>query len=698
MKNSFFKEYYLYRLRELRGFFIASCVLSFLSGPLTFTALVIVQYFENTDYTGGYGLLSVVILGLYILMLTIPALILLGMIIPIASRRYLNRRACVDTMGALPITYKQRYWGDLLAELTAYAAPVAAGGLYMLAAAFAYANNGNNDVLFSDVKQTQLFLSSMALTLVFSCIGGLALSNLMAQCSGKIGSGIMYSVLIAFLLPTLVLSLGSIGAASAIGVDEMQAATDACSAVPPIGWLFYFFFAMSGDFFVEMRFALTSPIMFIILLAIIAAFVIGGYFIGKKRKPELVGESLMFEAASCAVSIGIAAAVMSIFLRNITSQSKASDYIVMLVVTFVIFMAFELLHRRKKIKIVGALIRYACVCAAGLGFFALMRLTSGLGAENYLPKPGSVSEVSISSGLRLNHYNEYVFDDKNAVKVVIDQHKELLDHKGMLSTGDDLVISYKLKNGMEITRRYDAKNKEAVTNFSKPLVDLPQKGNNPLNLLRDESIELSAAIKKRGKPAKTSTDPYYTPDSPTEYQIKPEKVSELRQLLISDIENNFRDYFTDSFEEGTSYGSLRVFYSYNYNGYEQKRLEYYHIEKEYARTIAFLEDPDNLITAAVSFDPENTYRIEYSFEGGNFQVRFSEDNNLPPELYALLTAKEPGEEYSERFSISCYEDLGTELGIKKSDEKRAAELFLNAVKNHKFDEDARFHNNDYPED
>lgn len=696
MKKSFFKDYYRYRLRELRGFFITSCVLSFMSGPLLLTGFVIMQSVEDVDYTGGYGLLSVMLMELYILMVTIPALILIGMIIPIVSRRHLNRKAYVDTMGTLPITYKQRYWGDLLAELTAYVTPVVVCGLYTVAAVYVYANNGKKDIFFGDMQHTQSFLSSAALTLIFSCIGGLALSNLIAQCSGKVGSGIMYSVLTAFLLPTIVLSLGITGSTSAIGVEKTHAAVDACLAIPPIGWSIKLFF--SGDFMdiFKSGFAVNSPILFCVLLAIIAAFIVTGYFIGKKRKPELVGESLVFEAAPCAVSIGIAAAVMSVFMANFRIKPKTSDFIIMLAATFVIFMAFELLHRRKKIRILRSLIRYACVCAAGLGFFALTRSTNGLGAEDYLPKPGSVSEVSIQSGDKT--YDEYIFDDKNAVKVIIDQHKDIIKSKDGLSTGNDLFISYKLKNGLEIAREYGTEDKSAVANFIEPLLKLPQKGDNPLNLLRDESIELNARISKN-IPPETIADPSYNPDYYiSSYIVKSEKISELRKLLLSDIENNFSKFLIDDDDSDESeYGSLRIFYFKNGNQY----LELYHIDKAYTQTVAFLENPDNLaIAAEASFDPENTYIIRYDFDGGSFRGRFSGSNNnpLPPELAAMFTSGESGEEFSERFDIKCYEDLGNRLFIKKADEKRAAALFLNAMKNYKFDEDVYFYGNASTED
>ncbi len=699
MKKSFFKDYYLYRLRGLRGFFIASCVLSFLSGPLMLTGLFIMV--ENTDQDGGFGAFYTLVLGLYILIVTVPALILLGMIIPMVSRRHLNRKAYVDTMGTLPITYKQRYWGDLLAEVTAYVAPVVVGGLYTLAVTFVYANVEDLP-LFGNMKDTQSFLSSAALTLVFSCIGGFALSNLIVQCSGKVGSGIMCSVLSAFLLPTIVISLGMIGAASAIGVDETRAASDACSAIPPIGWLVKIFINGELDDFFNarsVRFAVNSPILLSVLLAIIAAFIVGGYFIGKKRRSELVGESLVFETASCAVSIGIAAAVMSIFMVNLTSRSKASDYIIMLVVTFVIFMAFELLHRRKKIKVLGSLIRYVCVCAAGLGFFALMRSTNGLGAEDYLPKPGSVKEVSISFGLDRSTSDEYIFDDNNAVKVVIDQHRDILKSKDDLYTGVELVISYKLKNGLEVARGYNIHDDSIITNFSEQLLNLPQKGNNPLNLLRDESIELNARISKNVT-VETSTDPSNTPDysNTGSYIIKPEKMSELRKLLLNDIENNFSDFLIDDDNSDESeYGLLHVFYYEN----GQQNYELYHIDKAYTQTIAFLEDPDNLVVSVeASYDPENTYSIQYSFDGGSFNARFSASSNnpLPPELAALFTTEKPGEEYSERFEIRCYEDLGSRFFIRKADEKRAAELFLNAMKNYRFDEDVHFYGNTNMED
>lgn len=682
MKKSFFKDYVIYRIKRLSGFFIASCVLGFLSGPLQVTSLFVTNSLEDTINSGGWASFYTVILGLYILMLTVPALILLSMIIPIVTRRHLNRRAYVDTMGALPITYNQRYWGDLLSEFAAFISPLILCGIYVFAAINVYASSGRQDILTDDIELTRQLVVHAETALILSCIGGLALANLVAQCSGKRASGIMCSVLTAILLPTIVFSFRTIQSRYAIGISETDAAVHACSAIPPIGWVFTFF--LSGFDHIDDILRLYSPVTIGVTVLIIAAFIAGGYFIGRRRKPELVGNGFVYEKASYAVSVGIATAVMCVAILNFKNPPGISNYIVMLVVTLIAIAAAELLFWRKRIKILGTLIRYAAVCAVGLGFFALSRATNGLGEEDYLPKVDSISEVSIYSGMQMYASSEYVYDDKNAVNVILENHKALLEQKDELSTGGNLIIQYKLKNGSEVLRMYNVKSNDVLMDFTKPLLSMPQKGRNRLSLLKDESITMSGVTVSMVKNAlgygNGST-------SQPEYTVRPEKIPELRSALAADIEDNFRDFFLGKLDDNSLCGYIYM----NYFVQGEQHYANYRIDYEYTRTRAFLKDPDNFMTADdLSFDPEKLYKVKYDLDDGSFfEVTFSgDDNPLPPELYALFTAKQPGEEYSERFMIYCVNDVGAEFFIRKDDEKRAAEIFLNAVKNLKYDKDS----------
>ena len=450
MKTCFFKEYFRLKLKELNGFFITSSVLNLLCGPLQVTIISLVLWADKKDipFFNGYGSLAAVVLPLYLLFLTVPALLLLGIIIPITSRRMLNRRAYVDTLGALPLTFKQRYWGDLLAEYTAYLAPAVPAILYTIVMINTVIPNLTQEERTGEIIAC---VTSLAITLFLSYFAAIALANFMSQCCGKISSGLFYSIAVGILLPVIVMSFTVIAAENAVGVNATDAAINTGSAVPPFGVMLNLFMIF-GVLGVSSGFTAASHASFIAISLIIAAFIAGGYYVGKKRKAELVGQKFVFEAAASAISILIAASVLGIFLANSYEYSLAKGIAISLIVTFVVFAGFEVLHRGKAIKIVQSLVKYICVCAAGLGFFAIARYTHGFGVENRIPSANEVREVSVKIGVFSD--NEFNFNNEMAVEVVTREHKQLLELKNALSTGNYFIISYKLKNGDELKRMY----------------------------------------------------------------------------------------------------------------------------------------------------------------------------------------------------------------------------------------------------
>ncbi|MGN0682368.1 MAG: hypothetical protein ACI4JY_01715 [Oscillospiraceae bacterium] len=661
MKTSFFKEYFRLRLKELRGFFIASCVLNLLCGPLQVTTISLVLWADkgNIPFFNGYGSLAAIVLPLYLLFFTMPALLLMGIIIPITSRKMLNRRAYVDTLGALPLTFKQRYWGDLLAEYTAYLAPAVPSILYTIVMMNAVIPNLTQEEGTGEIIAC---VTSLAITLFLSYVAAIALSNFMAQCCGKISSGLFYSLATGVFLPVIVMCFTVIAAENAIGVDATDTAINAGSAVPPFGVLFSLFMIF-GVLGVSSGFSAASFASFIAIPLIIAAFIVGGYFVGKKRKAELVGQKFLFDAAASAISIIIAASVLGVFLANVYGYSLAKGIVIALIVTFVIFAGFEVLHRGKAIKLVQSLVKYVCVCAVGLGFFAIARYTHGFGVENRIPSANEVREVSVKMGLFYG--TEFNFNNEMAVEVVTREHKQLLKLKNALSTGNYFTISYKLKNGDELKRMYTTVDKGAFTTFAKNISNLPQTGNSRMTVLSDKSVDLSFVMTISSH----EENEYYKEQ---EFLVKPEKCDELREILMNEILIHCYD------ESNSIYCDLSA--QNNSNG----ERYYFPVNKTYSNTIEFLENPDNLTEYVTgSFNSTDNYNISLDYLGNDSSLSFGEDTGyyVPEELFALFTEKEADTEYSKIITI---QHNYKSLYIRKSDEKRAIELFFQAIQNRDF--------------
>lgn len=682
MKTSFFKDYFLYRLRALRPYFITSCILSFISGPVPLTILAIQSAISKNDssFLNGNGIFYAVTMSLYLLIPSIPVLIALGAIIPIASRKYLNHRDYADTFGALPLTYNQRYWGDLLSELAAYITPIIPAGIHSCIMMKIYMEN----IQDPNAGQTISLTIALFLSVLISALGAIALSGLVTQCCGKTGSGLMYTFIIGLLLPILVMEYGNVVENNALGIPRLDAAILACSAIPPFGLFFKVFVDISyGVNFIEETPSINSPLLLSVMLVIIAAWIVGGYFLGKKRRAELVGESFLFKVVSLIISVIAALSILGFFLAYIDFDEIDINVIIALVVTFIFFMGFEFLTKRRSMKFFKSLIIYGCAVVAGFGFAALMYFTESFGIGNHIPSINSVREIIIDSGY--NRRNEkYVFDDKDAMQVILDQHKKLLESKDQLDGGYGLEISYKLKNGTALTRRYYSENDSVFDEFFNEVMQLPQSGNNRFTILAREDIDLIMRVVFHSD---WSNDGYAF-----DYAVKPEKVPELKKALYEDIRDNFNDFIRNM--NGNDYfAEINTEYFEN----NQKSFDLYFIPFNYKRTIEFLSTPSNLTTSTrTEFNSTDKFKVYYTDDGVNIHMTFADEdgNRLPDEFCNMLSPKQPDTEYSEYFEIVISDGYHDALYIKKSDEERARELFFEALENYEFDNTDSFYNYD----
>ncbi len=690
MKTSFFKDYILYRMKGLLGFFITSCVLCLVGGPLPITIVSISLALENSlshSIFGGYFSFYGVILSGYAVAISIPVLITIAAIMPAVTRRYLNRRNCVDTFGALPLTYKQRYWGDLLAEIAAYVTPIIPAGIYTCIMMAVLVNNDRYQELEGFLGVTV----SVFFTVLICVAGAIALSGSMTQCCGKAGSGVLYTFIAGFAVPILTILFVNILENNALGITSLSMAYPACSAIPPFGALISAYTSLfDGDFSPD-KLAVNSPISLVVMLAIIAALIIGGYYIGKLRKAELVGEGMLFKPFSVLISAAAALTITGLIF-GLTFESDSGNAVIVIVVSFIIFMVFELITKRRGIRILKSVIIFVCAAAVMIGYNLLVRNTESFGLGDHIPSVNSVREITINFDYRNNgdHYidEELNFDDKKAMQIIIDQHKKLLNSKDKLSDGNSLEISYKLKNGATVTRSYYIKHtyETLIDEFLGEVLLLPQSGINRYTILTRDDIEVAVAAIYHSD---IMGDEGYA-----EHTVKPEKTDELRRLLYEDINDNFeefikkdfeKDYFAELYVDGKGYDE-DPYAASNIEGYR------YIIPYSYKRTISFLSDPANLVPPEETkseFSINDKFQIRYDHDGVEIFVNFPDKDKtpIPEELFNILTPEEEGVEYSERFEISFYnKDRGGNLYIRKSDEKRASEILFKVLENYKPEE------------
>ncbi|MGN0680076.1 MAG: hypothetical protein ACI4JS_10475 [Oscillospiraceae bacterium] len=635
---------------------------------------------DDYSFFNGKGFYFAIIVLLYVLIPSIPALIALGAIIPIASRKHLNHRDYADTFGSLPLTYNQRYWGDLLSELAVYITPIIPAGIHSCIMMKVYMEN----IQDTNAEKTLSLVIALFISVLISALGAIALSGFVAQCCGKTGSGLMYTFIIGLLLPIFVMEYGNIVENNALGIPRLDAALQACSTIPPFGIMLKALVDINyGYNLTEEIPTVNSPILLSVMLVIIAAWIAGGYFLGKKRRAELVGESFLFKAVSLVISVIAALSILGFFLTYIDFDGLDSIVIISLVVAFIFFMGFEFLTKRRKMKFLKSLIIYGCVVVAGFGFTALMHFTESFGVGNHIPNINSVREITIDSGYSHNG-GEYVFDDKDAMQVIIDQHQKLLESKDRLRSGYTIKISYKLKNGTSLTRKYDSYSFDdtIIDDFINKVFLLPQSGSNRFTILARDDIDLKMRVHSES----VSSDE----EIAGRYTVKPEKVVELRKALYEDISDNPSVFLTDGEQ---SWGSINVEYYEN----KQKQFGYYIIFNEYTRTIEFLSNPDNLTTSTrTEINSTDKFILYYNDDGVCIHMNFADKdrNRLPDEFYNLLSPKQPDTEYSEYFEVLITDNSQDTLFIKKSDEERARELFFEALESYELDSADSFYNID----
>ncbi len=182
------------------------------------------------------------------------------------------------------------------------------------------------------------------------------------------------------------------------------------------------------------------------------------YILYKKRKIEACGDVAAFKVfkpiLKYAVVAGVAIAVFGILVSM--NMGAFAMFVVAATLTAITYFAAEMLMNKSfkifKTSYKGYLGFLVC-CAVFIGFFAY---TDVFGYETRIPKPEEIAEAGVPG--RWSKKDELIFDDPQLIDDTIAIHQEIISdipvRKPDVGENRYMGISYKLKNGKQLHRRY----------------------------------------------------------------------------------------------------------------------------------------------------------------------------------------------------------------------------------------------------
>lgn len=625
LKRSFFREYFFYKLRGTLGIGITSAVLGFIACTLSgIVALSWLKGIENdfNNINNDYGSLpfTAMVGGLV-------GLAILALVTPIVSFKYYRSRSSMDTLGCLPITYGQRFWGDYLSGLAAIVAPfsvMAAIGGIPLAMAQPVINRVKEiskrmSTLDNSDKSFLLFGIKMYFVMLIIIVAAYSITTLVTSCCGKAGSMGLYSVIALPIIPAIVSLYGTFTLNNSVGILPEREINTGLSCFPPVGTFIYLIYAMRNfGYYSDSKFTIIpSAATVIVSLLFIAVIIAAAYFIGRKRKTERVGNSFVVNAMYHILTLLMVLAVIGVYFSvNSILGLDLTKILIGAVIALVFYLILELIQYRKFKTIWKSLIRYACVAVVGFGFLFAAVKTHGFGIGTHLPDQNNIEEITIQSrefGNGGSGVGTVKYRAENAISAILTENQRLIDNYDLVNTGSgfkndyEIEFTYNLKNGKTVSRYYRIKDDDFRADVVEEIRKQPSYEIERLGVLnRDDLTGLKMSF--------IPFDDNSNPQNEDSVQIKDEKIPELVERLRYDIINSESDRDDIGMFVATLPDDWKDDLSNEFDSYYWSR---WFIPKSYTRTIEFINNSDNFYEKRqenpASPDEVKLYKVYYNF-------------------------------------------------------------------------------------
>ncbi len=448
--KSFFKNYLIYRIKAQQMNLILCCIMNILALPL----FVISQKKGYSNQPSDFyfiGRILSVISGFTLIILAVYGAVL--------SFEYYNKKNLTDTVGSLPLSYKQRFLGDLLAGYIANVAPVIPCGL-ISAVIFAGAQNKfESFCIEKDFSGTVFSTFRLALCMAFSLFIALTFAYLftvfVSSACGKHFHSVMFSIFGIFALSGAAAGIAGCFAAGMLGANTGEYMNRAAAFVPPLGSLidlskgirflcgdFELFGSKPmtdvgiGDIFAA---ANVLNIVYFVILGV--GIVFGAFYLGKRRKPEKTGSSFAVKPVFYVISsLMSAAAVFLMIVMLVKSNSGfGKRYITAAVAGVIMCVVSSVIYLPKLKELPRCILCSFAAIGVSVGLAALLNATGSFGYR-YLPDAENIEYLKIN--------DSYTITDKEDIKKYIEKHNEILrDKRSFLIHGYFYSLEYRTSNG-----------------------------------------------------------------------------------------------------------------------------------------------------------------------------------------------------------------------------------------------------------
>lgn len=389
--------------------------------------------------------------------------------------RYISGKRFVDMDYSLPVPDDTRFFGDLLAGLTAITAPLLAANIVALC--FVSATGYES----SYAQDSSLFRQMLALIPIFVWLQLLAVimfyvfSLMVAVCCSRTAESRVVPLVANAAVPIIVGCITLMISGSFFGNTGYihEGTFSALTVTSPIG-LLVGALIRAGMTEIEIKNAEDAAQLSLLgagelvgVVLITLAFTAAAYALFKIRRSERVGTPYAFKAMKhitpALVTVSVVSVMLTIEFANnysggglievtLLDNDSISWLVAVLCVTFVLFIVMEIVSGKAFKRFGITLLRYAATLAGSIAVYYAVILTGNAIAENYVPAASEVESVEAV-------YSEYrlaldcVITDTDDIGDIIELHRESVKERNSESRKSMSVI-YKMKNGKQIPRVY----------------------------------------------------------------------------------------------------------------------------------------------------------------------------------------------------------------------------------------------------
>ena len=684
--TNYFGTYFGYKLKKCRAQIVIFTILNFIGTIMV--ALTMKKYFAETRTIAEASQDSPFIINTFSGFLTpviFCAIVSVIMIVVTTARSFkiYHNRAAMDTLGCLPLSYGQRFWGDLLSGLTVNFIsfiPFVIISIFIL-------NSAKPDVnfivesgfkYFSGFNKIPDMLIKVMIMLMIVYIGIYAVTVFVSSACGKLGTSVVFSLIMIAVLPGIFMSYGDFFFSFVKGADWTEEMAGSVGMLPPLGPIIMLCMNYNSTVGFDIKLITDRPIFLIINLIITALFIVGAYFIGKRRKAERVGQGFVYNSVHQVLSLTLAAMLIGVFSYKYKSENGFADILMIALFSFLIYGALELAQSKSFKGFGKTVLKYAAVFAVCFTFLTVIKNTASFNCYKKLPKESEVKQVYISGDYFGNNFfvnKGFYYRSEESISKVLDKHREMLENE-KIYTGNSLEITYSLNNGDKLKREYgfpSSVTPNPLKDFSDEVFKLDKFHAVDMELLESEDFS-----DIRIEYVANSYDENGNKLNLPEGFIRGDKLAEFAKLLRYDIENNLGEE-KDVDRTGTVF----------INKVGTNKSEIYIVYKSFKQTVDFLKNPDNLgKTRNEDNGKEKIFDIKLSKPHNGNGIRMYEissntdDEDLKKFLSFIEIMDSSDDNYSQFFDIYDRKNMHISYGVKRENEVAAMEAFAKYFSKH----------------